>query len=315
MTDEVTRVFPSIELLDEGEKNYEAALIAQFVDCDRILEGGPWHIQNHPLILRKWKAELEILDFSMDRLPIWFELHNVPLELFNQKGISYIASAIGNPLYTDKFTALQQRLVFAKVCVKVEACAKIPKEIEVVMRSGKVMKKKSVQQQQWVPKKTTSKSFLIPEEKCMDSEVLKEDMIVNNASFIESKADLKGKSPVIQSEGSIARKGLMVDLSSATGGSSSNSLPHADSVNRFEKLREELPLDEVIQDEDVLEHDDKENESLSLLNVENRLQRASALGVKHLMQNIIVQPRKSSVNKKKKTTKASKAGGTSNSPS
>ena len=43
----------------------------------------------------------------MERLPIWVHLGNVPLELFTLDGLSYIANAIGNPLYMDKCTACQ----------------------------------------------------------------------------------------------------------------------------------------------------------------------------------------------------------------
>ena len=72
---------------------------------DRVLEDGPWHIQNQPLIVRKWEPGLASLEFDMAKLPIWIHLGKVPLELFTQKGLSYIASAIGSPLYMDRITA------------------------------------------------------------------------------------------------------------------------------------------------------------------------------------------------------------------
>ena len=60
----------------------------------------------------------------------------MPLELFTQKGLSYIASAIRSPMYMDKITACQQRLAFAKICVEVEASKPIPRFIEVEMKDG-----------------------------------------------------------------------------------------------------------------------------------------------------------------------------------
>ena len=75
------------------------------------------------------------LEFNMARLPIWVHLGNIPLELFSQKGISYIASALGNPLYMHKFTASQQRLAFARVCVEMDAAVEVPKSIEVEMKN------------------------------------------------------------------------------------------------------------------------------------------------------------------------------------
>ena len=58
------------------------------------------------------------------------------MELFTQKGISYIASALGNPLYMDRITANQQRLAYAKVCVEVAADKEILRSIRVKLRNG-----------------------------------------------------------------------------------------------------------------------------------------------------------------------------------
>ena len=75
----------------------------------------------------------------MAKLPVWIHLGNIPLELFTQKGISYIASAIGNPFYMDRITASQQRLAFAKVCVELEASMEAIRSIEVEVRNGKTV--------------------------------------------------------------------------------------------------------------------------------------------------------------------------------
>ena len=124
-----------IEIIPAGHNLF----IVQFHNSetrDKVLELGPWHIQNKPLIVRKWEPGMRSLDFNMSKLPLWIQLHNIPLELFNQTGISYIASAMGNPLYMDRFTANQQRVVYAKVCVEVEASKDIPRCIEIELRDG-----------------------------------------------------------------------------------------------------------------------------------------------------------------------------------
>ncbi|XVE49273.1 hypothetical protein DITRI_Ditri01bG0069800 [Diplodiscus trichospermus] len=99
---------------------------------------GPWHIQNKPIIIQKWDPGLRTLEFNMAKLPIWVQLSHIPLELFAQRGISYIASALGNPFYMDRFTASQQRLAFAKVCVEIDAKMEIPKMIDVALRDGTI---------------------------------------------------------------------------------------------------------------------------------------------------------------------------------
>lgn len=88
---------------------------------DQILEGGPWYVHGQPLIVRKWEPRMSSLDFKLDSIPVWIHLSNIPLEMFNQKGIGYLASAVGTPLFMDKFTAKKQRLAFARVRVEVDA--------------------------------------------------------------------------------------------------------------------------------------------------------------------------------------------------
>ncbi|MBA0734472.1 hypothetical protein Gogos_018377, partial [Gossypium gossypioides] len=42
---------------------------------------------------------LKKLEFYMDRMPVWIQPSRVPLELFTWKGLSYVVSALGKPLY------------------------------------------------------------------------------------------------------------------------------------------------------------------------------------------------------------------------
>ena len=79
---------------------------------------------------------MKSLEFNMAKLPIWIQQRNVPLELFTKNGISYIVSAIGNPLYMDRITANQQHLAFVKICVEVVANVEISHFIEVKIQNG-----------------------------------------------------------------------------------------------------------------------------------------------------------------------------------
>ncbi|XVF41398.1 hypothetical protein PTKIN_Ptkin01aG0277000 [Pterospermum kingtungense] len=108
--------------------------VVQFFNAatrDRVLDNGPWYIQNMPIIVRKWEPKMRLLEFNMATIPVWFKLGNVPLELFTQEGLGFIASGLGNPLYMDHITAKQQRLAFARVCVEIAAGKVIPHSLKV----------------------------------------------------------------------------------------------------------------------------------------------------------------------------------------
>ncbi|XP_039000816.1 uncharacterized protein LOC120126790 [Hibiscus syriacus] len=111
---------------------------------DWVLENGPWHIQHKPLFLRKWEPNLKELHFDLDRMPIWFQLFNVPLELFSKSGLSYIASAIGMPLHMDSITASRERLEFVRVCIEISVNSKIPDYIDVLLCDDSITRIKVV---------------------------------------------------------------------------------------------------------------------------------------------------------------------------
>ncbi|PKI39155.1 hypothetical protein CRG98_040456 [Punica granatum] len=75
----------------------------------------------------------------MKRMPIWVQLRKIPLQYFHPKGISYIASAIGKPLYMDRATAIRSRLDYAKVCVEVEVENEIPQFLSVDLGNGYIV--------------------------------------------------------------------------------------------------------------------------------------------------------------------------------
>ncbi|XP_039038081.1 uncharacterized protein LOC120175552 [Hibiscus syriacus] len=133
--------------------------VFSFLDAnlrDWVLENGPWHVQNKPLVLRRWEPGLQSLNFDLALMPVWVQLYNIPLELYSQKGLSYIASALGTPLYMDTITASRERLEFAKLCIKIEAGSVLPEDILVTLRDRSTVSIKV--HVPWMPHLKKSKS-------------------------------------------------------------------------------------------------------------------------------------------------------------
>ncbi|GJT15314.1 zinc knuckle CX2CX4HX4C containing protein [Tanacetum coccineum] len=61
------------------------------VGLEAVLEGGPWLIRNSLIILKKWSMDTRLLKEELTRIPIWVKLHDVPLQVFEEDGISLIA--------------------------------------------------------------------------------------------------------------------------------------------------------------------------------------------------------------------------------
>ncbi|GJV68149.1 zinc knuckle CX2CX4HX4C containing protein [Tanacetum coccineum] len=96
-----------------------------------VLESGPWMIRNSPIILKKWMINTRPCKEELTLIPVWVKIHDVPIQVFLEDGISLIASQIGKPIMLDSYTssmcieswgrkALGMRIRMETVCVEYE---------------------------------------------------------------------------------------------------------------------------------------------------------------------------------------------------
>ncbi|OMO89325.1 hypothetical protein COLO4_19801 [Corchorus olitorius] len=105
-----------------------------------VLESGPWHVLNHPVVVRRWEPGVTKLDVDLTKFPVWVNLKGVPLELYTKRGLTFIASGIGTPLYMDKATTFKQRLYSAEVFIEIDFSVDNPEYLEVELKNGFVVK-------------------------------------------------------------------------------------------------------------------------------------------------------------------------------
>nr|GEX53503.1 hypothetical protein [Tanacetum cinerariifolium] len=92
----------------------------------RVLESGPWMIQNVPLVLNVWEPGIWLEKTKPSSIPIWVCVYNIPMELCNGSGIGKIMSGVGKPLLMDKITRERflkkaGKMDFDRVLVEVSA--------------------------------------------------------------------------------------------------------------------------------------------------------------------------------------------------
>ena len=74
-----------------------------------ILERGPWFIAGHFLADKKWERKLNLsAEASVTKIQVWALLYNVPVEFWTPKGLCYIASALGKPLFATQLLCLRR---------------------------------------------------------------------------------------------------------------------------------------------------------------------------------------------------------------
>ena len=93
---------------------------------------------------------------SVSRIPVWTQLHNVPVEYWTSEGLSSVASVVGVPLYADEATENFRRINYDRICIELDASRTLVKEFEVIthrFEQGSLVKGKAIIKvaYQWKP--------------------------------------------------------------------------------------------------------------------------------------------------------------------
>ncbi|GJS92500.1 zinc knuckle CX2CX4HX4C containing protein [Tanacetum coccineum] len=75
------------------------------VGMNKVLELGPWIVNNKPLFVKKWDPTIGLEKVEQTKIPLWVKLVNVPLEAWSSEGISALASSLGRPIIMNTMTA------------------------------------------------------------------------------------------------------------------------------------------------------------------------------------------------------------------
>nr|GEW41244.1 zinc knuckle CX2CX4HX4C [Tanacetum cinerariifolium] len=99
---------------------------SSYVGLKDVLENGPWMICNSPIIKKKWTINSRLCKEELTRIPVWAKIHDVPIQVFLENGLSIIASQIGKPIMLDSYTSSMcieswRRSSFALCLIKVNA--------------------------------------------------------------------------------------------------------------------------------------------------------------------------------------------------
>ncbi|GJY11907.1 zinc knuckle CX2CX4HX4C containing protein [Tanacetum coccineum] len=68
------------------------------------IENRPWMIHNSPIILKKWTMSTSLFKEELTHIPMWVKLHDVPIQVFSEDGISLITTQIADAALKDNVT-------------------------------------------------------------------------------------------------------------------------------------------------------------------------------------------------------------------
>ncbi|KAJ8438785.1 LOW QUALITY PROTEIN: hypothetical protein Cgig2_009903 [Carnegiea gigantea] len=88
-------------------------------DYDRILQGGPWFLFSHYLMLTPWKPNFHPSQNPFSSMIVWVRFPDPSVECFNKLALFDIAQLLGKPIKVDFATDLVSRARYARVCLEI----------------------------------------------------------------------------------------------------------------------------------------------------------------------------------------------------
>ncbi|KAM3374832.1 hypothetical protein P3S68_013546 [Capsicum galapagoense] len=95
----------------------------------QVLQGGIYHFDNKPFIVKEWTPELEFTREELLTVPIWIKFSGLDFKYWSRKGLSKIGSLIAKPLMVDHQNEEGNGLNFARLLVQVEMGAELSDEV------------------------------------------------------------------------------------------------------------------------------------------------------------------------------------------
>ncbi|XP_015168553.1 uncharacterized protein [Solanum tuberosum] len=116
---------------------------------EEVLQGGIYHFDNKPLIVKAWSPDMEFTREELYTVPIWVKLPGLDFKYWSPKGLSKIGSLIGKPLMVDQNTERKLGLSFARLLIEVEMKVKLPDKVFFKNERGELIEQKV--QYDWKP--------------------------------------------------------------------------------------------------------------------------------------------------------------------
>nr|XP_016515889.1 PREDICTED: uncharacterized protein LOC107832538 [Nicotiana tabacum] len=124
---------PQVLIHDEG---YFIFKFESDEDRDTVLHNGPYTFNNRPMILKKWDPDFQMSKENTKNIPVWVNFPELPIKFWTVENLGRIASSIGNPICTDKLTAQEARISYARMLIEMDVSQPLPETILIELAEG-----------------------------------------------------------------------------------------------------------------------------------------------------------------------------------
>ncbi|KAH0636679.1 hypothetical protein KY289_036594 [Solanum tuberosum] len=109
---------------------------------DDVVQGGIYHFDNKPFIVKAWSPEMEFTRDELHSVPIWVKLPGLDFKYWSPISLSKIGSLIEKPLMVDSHTEKKQGLNFARLLIEVDIDTDLPERVMFKNERGNLVEQK-----------------------------------------------------------------------------------------------------------------------------------------------------------------------------
>lgn len=102
----------------------------------RVIKRHMWNIAGVPMYVSKWAPNVEEEPPTMNSVPLWVVMKNVPHKMYSWEGLGFLASAVGNPKKLHPDTETCKSFEEARVSVIADLSKELPKSFRFKSSKG-----------------------------------------------------------------------------------------------------------------------------------------------------------------------------------
>ncbi|KAI9120579.1 hypothetical protein K1719_007612 [Acacia pycnantha] len=100
---------------------YYIVSFSSMEDRDYALYEGPWMIDDHYLLVQRWRPNFNPQRADCQRrIAVWVRIPDLPMEFCTVEALGMIGNMIGKMIKIDRSTSIYDKGVFARICVEID---------------------------------------------------------------------------------------------------------------------------------------------------------------------------------------------------
>uniref|UniRef100_A0A3Q7J845 Uncharacterized protein n=1 Tax=Solanum lycopersicum TaxID=4081 RepID=A0A3Q7J845_SOLLC len=101
-----------------------------------LLQGGIYHFDSKPVIVKAWNPDMEFSKEVLSTFPIWVKLPDLEFKYWIMKGLSKIGSLICKPVMVYNHTENKMGLSLARLPIEVKMDPTLPEKVVLISRTA-----------------------------------------------------------------------------------------------------------------------------------------------------------------------------------